>query len=309
MANPFFTNLLDLISGNRARASEVEANLSAVEAGFDGVYEYLTRALRGPQAGGTIAEMPSAASRANKVLVFDASGNPTMATPTDAMNAVNRSGDTMTGPLNLPSNGLAVGTNQLVVSGGNVGVGGTPSTRFHVQGGRLRLDANSEQYATQLNYSAGGGANGHFLGGASDGSFLISNSGGAEKVRVDQPTGSLLVTGSGGLGYGVGSGGTVTQPTSKSTAVTLNKPCGQITMNNAALAAGASVQFQVNNNLAAGADGVVLNITGGTANASSYRVIGYVQGNAFLVRLTNESGGSLSDAVVINFGLFKGATS
>lgn len=39
MSNPYFTNTLDLIPGNRARASDVEANLSAVEAGFDGVKE------------------------------------------------------------------------------------------------------------------------------------------------------------------------------------------------------------------------------------------------------------------------------
>lgn len=37
MSNPYFTNTLDLIPSNRARASDVEANLSAVEAGFDGV--------------------------------------------------------------------------------------------------------------------------------------------------------------------------------------------------------------------------------------------------------------------------------
>ena len=39
MSNPYFTNSLDLIPGNRARASDVEANLSAVEAGFDAVKE------------------------------------------------------------------------------------------------------------------------------------------------------------------------------------------------------------------------------------------------------------------------------
>lgn len=37
MPNPYFVNTLDLIAGNKARASEVEANLSAVEAGFEGV--------------------------------------------------------------------------------------------------------------------------------------------------------------------------------------------------------------------------------------------------------------------------------
>jgi len=36
---------------------------------------------------------------------------------------VNVTGDTMTGTLNLPSNGLVVGTNQLVASGGSIGIG------------------------------------------------------------------------------------------------------------------------------------------------------------------------------------------
>jgi len=42
----------------------------------------------------------------------------------------------MTGPLNLPANGLVAGTNQLVLSGGNVGIGtpGTPSQKLEVAG-------------------------------------------------------------------------------------------------------------------------------------------------------------------------------
>lgn len=47
-----------------------------------------------------------------------------------------------------------------------------------------------------------------------------------------------VVDASGGIGYQAGSGGAVMQATSKGTSVTLNKPSGQITMNNAALAAG-----------------------------------------------------------------------
>ena len=48
-------------------------------------------------------------------------------------NYVAKTGDTMTGTLNLPSNGLAVGTSQLVVSGGNVGVAtNSPQHPFHL---------------------------------------------------------------------------------------------------------------------------------------------------------------------------------
>jgi hypothetical protein len=38
---------------------------------------------------------------------------------------VKTAGDTMTGTLNLPSNGLTVGTSELVVAGGNIGIGTT----------------------------------------------------------------------------------------------------------------------------------------------------------------------------------------
>ncbi|MBX2996596.1 MAG: hypothetical protein KF681_17390, partial [Bdellovibrionaceae bacterium] len=44
-------------------------------------------------------------------------------TPANGTNYVAKTGDTMSGTLNLASNGLVVGTNQLVVSGGNTGVG------------------------------------------------------------------------------------------------------------------------------------------------------------------------------------------
>ena len=40
---------------------------------------------------------------------------------------VNVTGDTMTGQLNLPANGLVAGGTQLVLTGGNVGIGTTPA--------------------------------------------------------------------------------------------------------------------------------------------------------------------------------------
>lgn len=53
-----------------------------------------------------------------------------------AANYVAKAGDTMTGTLNLPSDGLTVGTSQLVVSSGNVGIGtaSTPVYKLEVNG-------------------------------------------------------------------------------------------------------------------------------------------------------------------------------
>lgn len=187
---------------------------------------------------------------------------------------------------------------------GNVGVGVTPETKFHVQGGRSTFSANSEAFALQLNNGAV--RNGPYLGSVGADIFVVSTSGGIEVLRTDASS-NVLVTGSGGLGYGVGSGGTVTQATSKATGVTLNKPSGQITMNNAALGAGASVIFTLNTTAIAGtADLVIVN----TPGATGYRVEAL---NPFVgsvgIRVTNVSGGSLSDALAINFAVIKGATS
>jgi hypothetical protein len=131
-------------------------------------------------------------------------------------------------------------------------------------------------------------------------------------LNTTQPiTGGHLVNAPAALGYGAGSGGTVTQATSKSTAVTLNKPTGQITMNAAALAAGASVVFQLNNTLITNTDVLVAHgVYTGVLNPVNYSVqVLYSQTGAANIRVTNISGGSLSEALQINFAIIKGATS
>lgn len=111
-----------------------------------------------------------------------------------------------------------------------------------------------------------------------------------------------------GLGYGTGAGGAVTQATSKLTLVTLNKPTGQITMNNAALAAGASATFSVMNSLVGTTDVVV--VSSPFSNSDSYRIeCSRCAGGFFNIRVTNISGGSLSEAVIINFAIIKGSVS
>ena len=105
------------------------------------------------------------------------------------------------------------------------------------------------------------------------------------------------------LGYTTDAQGTVTQATSKSTAVTLNKSAGQITMNNASLASVTNVNFTLNNSFISANDVLILNVgAGATAGAYNCWVSGLSAGSASLT-LRNISGGSLSEAVVINFAL------
>lgn len=105
------------------------------------------------------------------------------------------------------------------------------------------------------------------------------------------------------LGYTAAAQGTVTQATSKSTAVTLNKAAGQITMNNAALAGATNVTFTLNNSLISANDIVVLNIAAG-ATAGSYNCwVSGLSAGAVTITVRNISGGSLSEAVVLNFAV------
>ena len=134
------------------------------------------------------------------------------------------------------------------------------------------------------------------------------DSGATSALRLDS-TGNLLITGIGALGYGTSSGGTVTQATSKSTSVTLNKSNGQIVMNNAALGATTKVAFLLNNTTVAATDVVNVSIGGGVASGATYRVwVGATAAGVVTIVLENYSGGSLSEAVQINFAVLKAVT-
>lgn len=132
--------------------------------------------------------------------------------------------------------------------------------------------------------------------------------GGSERMRIDTSGNVTVSSAGGGLGYGTGAGGTVTQATSKSTTVTLNKPTGQITMNNAALGANTSISFTLNNSLIAISDVVIVNIVSGIAGDNTYQVQARPAAGFASITLRNITAGSLSEAVVLNFAIIKGAT-
>lgn len=106
------------------------------------------------------------------------------------------------------------------------------------------------------------------------------------------------------IGYAAAAQGTVTQLTSKSTGVTLNTSAGKITMNNAALGATTNVAFVMTNSKVGANDVIIVNVAGGIASNETYNcwVSGQSAGTCTFV-LRNISGGSLSEAVVLNFAI------
>ena len=111
------------------------------------------------------------------------------------------------------------------------------------------------------------------------------------------------------VGYPTGTGGAVVQQTSKTTGVTLNKLCGKITMNGAALAAGAEVAFTLTNSEIGPTDAVIVNIQSvGTPGAYLVSVGAIAQGSCSIT-ISNASAGSLSQAIVLNFVVVKAAAS
>ena len=111
------------------------------------------------------------------------------------------------------------------------------------------------------------------------------------------------------LGYSAAAQGAVTQLTDKSTAVTLNRSMGRITMNNASLATATNATFTLNNSMISANDTVILTISGGQATPGSYNAFANaLTTGSVSISLRNISGGSLSEAVVINFCVIHGAS-
>lgn len=111
------------------------------------------------------------------------------------------------------------------------------------------------------------------------------------------------------LGYNIGSGGAVTQLTSKSTGVTLDRPSGRITLDAEALNANTTVSFTLTNNTITADDSLLLTLSGVMGSMVNYNIWSYVANGSAVIAIRNISGGSLSDAPTINFVVIKGSVS
>ena len=110
------------------------------------------------------------------------------------------------------------------------------------------------------------------------------------------------------IGYSTAAQGTVTQGTSKSTGVTLNKSSGRITMNGALLAANTAVSFTLTNSLISANDAIIVNVSGGGTAAAYTTYISSMTAGSAVITLRNMTGGDLSEAVIINYSIIHGAS-
>ena len=215
-------------------------------------------------------------------------------------------GAELNGGITADTSAINIGGGQIVKDvSGNVGIGVANSGAY---GGAkfATLDGMSMVFpGSKLHLYYIGATNRAWIGSEIGGEITLGNGLAAptERMRIDSSGTTTFV--SAAFGYGPGAGGTVTQPTSKATAVTLHKPSGKITMHNATMSPGESIEFSLNN-LFVSVDTIVV------VNCDSWpNYIANCQRTAdggCLLRVTNYSGSSLSEAVAINFAIIKVAT-
>jgi hypothetical protein len=196
------------------------------------------------------------------------------------------------------SRGGAVGTHAVLTSGDRLG-----SIIWDASDGTV-FQPSVRMYAQADGASSAGAAPGKW--------FLATTPAGsatpADRLSVDALGQVLALSPLGGLGYGTGAGGTVTQITSKATGVTLNKVVGAITLNAASLAATTSVGFTLTNSAIAAADAVLVSVKSG-ATADAYTVtVDAVAAGSCRISIRNVTAGALAEAVVLTFAVIKGAT-
>lgn len=214
-----------------------------------------------------------------------------------------------TGPFNVTSNSansLTVGPNGTTnpvfkVDSSTASQAAGVSITGAASGGTVEFQAIDSGSNANLSFSSKGAGSVRFRVGTNVVLFASTN--------VTSGVGIHSTSSTAGIGYATLAGGTVTQITSKSTGVTLNTVTGQITMNNASLAAGTSVGFTVTDSSVAATDVIIVNIrSGGTADAYDISV-DTVAAGSFRITIRNRTAGALGEALVLNFAIIKGVTS
>jgi hypothetical protein len=114
-------------------------------------------------------------------------------------------------------------------------------------------------------------------------------------------TGTIVSSGTAGVGYSTGAGGAVTQATSRTTGVTLDKTSGAITLFSAAGSATAAT-FTVTNSTVSATDVIILNQKSGTDLYDL--MVTAVAAGSFNISFRT-TGGTTTEQPVFNFAVIK----
>ena len=210
------------------------------------------------------------------------------------------------------ASGIAGGTatmsaSMLVKPNGNVGLNISPTNQFHMLNITDTTPSSTGSYSIRID--SANSANSLTFG--QDNSYGYIQTWNSKPLWINSQ-GNNVYFGPTGFGYGPAGnsiGGAVTQATNKSTGVTLNKISGQITMNNAALAATTQVSFVLTNSLIGATDVVVVSMSGGATDGAYLYFVDQISAGSCRIFVRNNSGGSLSEAIVFNFAVIKATAS
>lgn len=114
----------------------------------------------------------------------------------------------------------------------------------------------------------------------------------------------VITSSGGGVGYATGAGGTVTQLTSRTTAVTLNKLCGEITLFTTTTTAGQISTFTVNNSQVAATDRITVDQKSGLVTGPYVLLVTAKGAGTFNITVYTPNAVA-SDAPVIGFTVIK----
>lgn len=126
-----------------------------------------------------------------------------------------------------------------------------------------------------------------------------------DKLHIDSTGNVMAISTTGGIGYGAGAGATVTQGTSRTTGVTINRPTGAITLVSAA-GSTSWQSFTMTNSTIAATDTVLVSQKSGT-DLYQIHVTAVAAGSCRITYAT--TGGTTTEQPVFNFAVIKGVTS
>ena len=200
---------------------------------------------------------------------------------------------------NLPrvniTSGTITGITDLAVADGGTGASDAAGARTNLGLGSIATQNSSAVSIT---------------GGSVSGVTMTGSFTGVTAIEVDE----LQVSQS--FGYaGAGTGGTVTQATSRTTGVTLNKICGDITLVSASVPGLESQRFTLTNSTIEATDMVQVCLVGGavagtgpTTSTYDVGVLRVAAGACDIVVHNTNNSASTTEPIVIRFMVIKGVT-